>query len=365
MMMAVTFAMMPLPVMTDALAAKAPLRQTVTAVPAMQAPVDRAGVAINGKMVSAIDPLLINGKYFVPFKQMATILDYDDIRYNYSTKTYTATDGSYTVRVTIGGSRAMKGDEVVNIEPPRFLNGTTYLSLDSVSSVFNVFAYFKGENGSVQVQMPARLYHVQTGDTLYEVAKAHHTTVEAVRSANGLRSDMLMVGQDLRLPAEALTRETEPARGSTAPAPTAPQGTATPAQSSAAQAKAQAIITTGKKYMGVPYKFGAKPSEAPRRMDCSSFLQYIFKKHGITLPRDSRQQSREGTYVSKSNLKPGDLVFFKYPERYSDGRVGHVGMYIGNGQMLHTVPKTGVTVTNMMKSKYWTRNYLYGRRVIR
>jgi peptidoglycan endopeptidase LytE len=364
MLMAVAFALMPLPEMTEAMSANALPNRSVIAVPTMHTSVERAGVAINGKMVSAVDPIRIKGLYFVPFKQIAHILNYEDIRYNHAKKTYTATDGSVTVRVTIGSSRAAKGDETVNIVPPRFINGTAYLSLDAVSAVFNVFAYFKADNGSVQVQMPARQYRVHAGDTLYEIAQAHHTTVEAVRSANGLRTDMLVIGQVLRLPAEALTREMEPARESITQTPV-PQRMTTPVQGSTAEAKAQAIIATGKKYLGAPYKFGVKLSEAPRVMDCSSFMQYIFKKHGILLPRDSRQQSREGTYVRKSDLKPGDLVFFKYPERYSDGRVGHVGLYIGNGQMLHTVPKTGVTITNMNKSKYWTRNYLFGRRVIR
>ncbi|ARU62420.1 hypothetical protein CBW65_16750 [Tumebacillus avium] len=365
LMLAAAFALMPLPAMMDAQASPSHGGHALQAVPvAAHTPVNRAGVAVNGVMKSAIDPILVGSIYYVPFKDIARILDYDDIRYNYSNKTYTATDGSVTVKVTIGGTSAMKGDEHVHVDPPRFINGTTYISLGSVGAVFNTYTWFKAENGSIQVQLPARQYKVQAGDTLWEVAQAHHTTIAAVRAANNLTTDSLKPGQMLRVPPEYQTREMEPVRQSP-PAPATPQGnTATPVQSTSASAKAQAIIATGKKYMGRPYKFGAKPSEAPARMDCSSFLQYIFKQHGITLPRDSRQQSAVGSRVSKSALKPGDLVFFKYPERYSDGRVGHVGMYIGNGQMLHTVPKTGVTISKM-SSGYWTRNYLYGKRVIK
>src|SRR3569833_376682 len=118
-------------------------------------------------MKGAVDPVKIGDVYYVPFKQTAGLLDYDDIKYSSATKTYTATDGSYTVKVSIGNTRAMKGDESINITPPKFINGTTYLTLDALSAVFNVFAYFKTENGSVQIQLPARQYRVQAGDTLW------------------------------------------------------------------------------------------------------------------------------------------------------------------------------------------------------
>jgi len=99
------------------------------------------------------------------------------------------------------------------------------------------------------------------------------------------------------------------------------------------------IIATGKQFMGVPYKFGSK-SGVTSTFDCSSFTQYIFRQNGISLPRDSRQQSRVGTYVSRDQLKPGDLVFFYSP-------IHHVAIYIGNGQLMHTYGKPGVTITSL------------------
>lgn len=356
LMLAAAFAMMPLPSIVDAqVSSVSHAADHSLSVPAVHTPMSRTGVAINGVMKASIDPVRIDNIVYVPFKEMARILDYDDIRYNYSTKTYTATDGSFTVKATIGASRAMKGDEPISIKPLKYINRTSYISIDSVSALFNTFAYYKKENGSIQVQMPARKYIVQFGDTLWQIAQAHHTTIWAIKSANAVADvDNLRVGQVLNLPGEAQTREMEPVRNQ----PPAPTQTAAPVLD-----KAQAIINTGKKYLGRPYKFGAKPEQAPQYMDCSSFTQYVFKVHGVTLPRDSRQQAQEGVRVT--DLKPGDLLFFKYPERYSDGRVGHVGIYMGNGQMIHTIPRTGVTVTNYQKSGYWTRNFLYGKRVLR
>lgn len=370
-MMAAAFVLMPFPALLDAQASpetdQIRLHEEENTIPAATTQVPRAGVVINGRTVAALDPVQVNGTYYVPFKSMARLLDYEDIRYETSTKTYRATDGSVTLSVTIGGTRAKKGDEVLYMQPPIFYQGTTYLSVDAASALFNVFVYYKPENGSIQVQWPARQYRVQSGDTLWKVAQAHHTTIGAVRSANGLKTDILRVGQVLRLPPEQSTRELEPTAG--IPNEQVDQSTPEPMVQetlSALNAKRQAILTTAQKYMRVPYKFGAKPAEAPRLMDCSSYTQYVFKQHGITLPRDSRQQASVGSRVTaRASLQPGDLIFFKYPERYSDGRVGHVGIYMGAGKMIHTIPRTGVTITNMEKSSYWKRNYLYGRRVIR
>ncbi|WP_206108487.1 C40 family peptidase [Paenibacillus thiaminolyticus] len=111
------------------------------------------------------------------------------------------------------------------------------------------------------------------------------------------------------------------------------------ATATTSSAKAKSIIATGKKYMGVPYKFGAK-SGITSAFDCSSFVQYLYKKQGIKLPRTSKQQSKVGTKVSKSQMKPGDLVFFYSP-------VHHVAIYIGDGKILHTYGKPGVTLSSL------------------
>ncbi|MFH5186416.1 C40 family peptidase [Paenibacillus sp. TAB 01] len=119
--------------------------------------------------------------------------------------------------------------------------------------------------------------------------------------------------------------------------------------------KAQSVIKTAKKYLGTPYKFGA-PSGSSRYFDCSSFTQYVFKKYGINLPRQSDDQAKVGKYVSKSDLKPGDLVFFYSP-------IHHVGIYIGNGKMINTYGKGGVRISDMNAST-WKKSYKTARRVL-
>ena len=84
---------------------------------------------------------------------------------------------------------------------------------------------------------------------------------------------------------------------------------------------------------GKPYVWGA---DGPGSYDCSGLTQYAFKAAGIALPHSSRLQSGMGQAVSRDQLQPGDLVFFYKP-------VSHVGIYIGNGQMVHA-PTSGDVV---------------------
>jgi cell wall-associated NlpC family hydrolase len=120
------------------------------------------------------------------------------------------------------------------------------------------------------------------------------------------------------------------------------------------------------RFLGVPYKFGAKPSEAPRRFDCSSFVQYVYKQFGVKLPRSSRSQAKVGQYVSFNQLQPGDLMFFYTPGRFKSNRiVGHVGIYRGNNKFIHTYGKPGVTISVIKPGSYWHGRFLHGRRVAR
>jgi len=132
------------------------------------------------------------------------------------------------------------------------------------------------------------------------------------------------------------------------------------ATATSAQVKADRIISMGNHYLGTPYLYGARSGRTDR-FDCSSFVQYLFKKQGISLPRTSAQQSKVGKYVPKSQLKKGDLVFFS--TRHSHGRVAHVAIYAGNGKILHTYGAPGVTYSSL-NSKWWSSHYITARRVL-
>jgi cell wall-associated NlpC family hydrolase len=110
------------------------------------------------------------------------------------------------------------------------------------------------------------------------------------------------------------------------------------------------IVSKARQYLGTPYRSGGS---TPAGFDCSGFTQYVFKQFGIGLPRTSGGQGSVGGYVSKGDLRPGDLVVFS----------GHVGIYVGNGNMIHS-PRTGKSVEiTSINTAYWRAKYISGRRV--
>ena len=106
---------------------------------------------------------------------------------------------------------------------------------------------------------------------------------------------------------------------------------------------ADAIVAYAKTFQGYPYVYG---SNGPSSFDCSGFVQYVYKHFGYSLSRSSKTQANDGVAVSKSNLQPGDILIFKNTAKTE---IGHVGIYIGNGQFIHASnPKTGVTISSFI-----------------
>ncbi|MNQ69987.1 Gamma-D-glutamyl-L-lysine endopeptidase [compost metagenome] len=122
------------------------------------------------------------------------------------------------------------------------------------------------------------------------------------------------------------------------------------------EAGASSILKTGEKYLGAPYKFSAKAGSG--YFDCSLFVQTVFKENGISLPRNSRQQSVVGDRVSLSKLQVGDLIFFERPSGY----IYHVAIYAGNNQILHTFGSGGVKYQEY--TSYWKGRASHARRVL-
>ncbi|TDF97182.1 C40 family peptidase [Paenibacillus piri] len=135
------------------------------------------------------------------------------------------------------------------------------------------------------------------------------------------------------------------------------------------------IIEAGKKYLGTPYEFGSDRSNT-RTFDCSDFVRQAFLDGaGIKLPSDSRGQGSYvkdlgGTKTNWRNLKAGDLMFFmdykgtsksSYPSNIANQRISHVGIYLGNGQILHTYSKaSGGVRIDSIEGKHWEYRFIFG-----
>lgn len=115
------------------------------------------------------------------------------------------------------------------------------------------------------------------------------------------------------------------------------------------------IINTAKSFLGTPYQWGGT---SPSGFDCSGFTQYVLAQNGKSIPRTSQEQFASGQAVDKSNLQAGDLVFYNW----SGGtEATHVGIYEGNGKMIHA-PHSGDVVKEVDFNSYGQNAYLGARR---
>jgi cell wall-associated NlpC family hydrolase len=109
------------------------------------------------------------------------------------------------------------------------------------------------------------------------------------------------------------------------------------------------ITQNAKQFKGGKYVWGGT---RPSGFDCSGYVQYIYNKHGIKLPRTALGQSRTGKTIDKSNLRAGDLLFF-LTDKNRGIPVTHVGIYLGNGEFIHAASKDrGIIVSPLHHGSY-------------
>ena len=118
------------------------------------------------------------------------------------------------------------------------------------------------------------------------------------------------------------------------------------------------IVAYAEEYLGTPYVLGGN---GPNQFDCSGFTKYVYSHFGYTLIRTATDQLQNGVSVSKDELQPGDLVFFKYR---TSKPVSHVGIYIGNGEFIHASTNRYVVQIDQMESGHYANVYVYARRII-
>ena len=113
-----------------------------------------------------------------------------------------------------------------------------------------------------------------------------------------------------------------------------------------------AVMRHALKYVGVPYRWGGS---TPAGFDCSGFVQYVYTRGGIALPRSVAAQYRVGAPVDRASLRPGDLVFFD--------RLRHNGIYIGDGKFVHASSGDGRVSISRLDGDWFRHRWAGGRRI--
>lgn len=122
----------------------------------------------------------------------------------------------------------------------------------------------------------------------------------------------------------------------------------------------QKLLEDAKYFKGGKYVWGGT---TPEGFDCSGYVQYLYKKHNINLPRTAWAQSKKGQVVEKSNLQKGDLLFF-LTDKKRGIPITHVGIYIGNGNFIHAASKKDGIIISPITHGSYAETFVSARRVI-
>jgi cell wall-associated NlpC family hydrolase len=170
--------------------------------------------------------------------------------------------------------------------------------------------------------------------------------IVAIRAAEQRRQAQLAAQARARLAApQPLIPDLATSEPST---PTAEAPSALPA---APAAKYGGVVGIAMQYLGIPYVYGGS---SPSGFDCSGFVMYVYAQVGVSLPHNAAAQYGYGTPVDRSQLQPGDLVFFN--------GLGHNGIYIGGGSFIHS-PHTGDVVKISSLSGWYSSTWVGARRL--
>ncbi len=227
--------------------------------------------------------------------------------------------------------------------------------------------------------LSARVYQVKKGDTLAKIAGKKGVSVAYLREVNGLRGSALKIGQKLALyrsqgskAAEASGLAKHQAKSAPEPGEEDDAGKITgdsawsagerPEQEQAAlfgpwnnPEEQRMLVKVAKGFLGAPYRLGGSSA---RGLDCSGFVRKIYRLFNIDLPRTAFEQSLVGRRVQRSELVPGDLLFFN-----TSRRVDHVGIYIGNNEFVHASSCKRMVSLDNLNMPYFDKRFVQAVRL--
>ncbi len=233
-------------------------------------------------------------------------------------------------------------------------------------------------------------YVVKRGDSLYSIAKKFHLSVEEIQEANDLDDTKIRAGQRLAIPGidpgdtaaekkkgkklkpgqiiylqpplkakqEEIEGDGKEKREEKKEVSDEVAKVVVKRNEFLAEEKdQQVLVRVAKAFLGLKYSRGGTNING---MDCSAFVQKVFRIFDIDLPRTTREQFLVGYTVAREALRIGDLVFFK---RGQARRPGHVGIYIGNGQFIHTSLRKQRVEVNSFENRYFSTRFIGAKRI--
>ena len=214
----------------------------------------------------------------------------------------------------------------VTVSELKSMNG---LSNDSIR-IGQILVINSNTNQFEPASTPKNTYTVKSGDTLWSIATQHQLSISQLKTYNQLSSDTIYVNQVLKV---------------------TPNETESLPSSEIYMSKIDQLINEAKKYMGVPYKWGGSTTEG---FDCSGYLNYVYNRVGVSIPRTVATIWNETKAVSTPSV--GDIVFYNT----TGSGASHAGIYIGNNKFIGSQSSTGVAIVDM-NSSYWSTKYLGAR----
>lgn len=195
-------------------------------------------------------------------------------------------------------------------------------------------------------------HKVKKGETLRQIARRYQLTVPDLIEINQLTGEKLKMGQVLYL-----QKPHQPADGKSEEETPREIKRVNGLGFLITDKDRELLVRVARSFLGLRYTRGGTSVNG---MDCSAFVQRVFKVFGIELPRTTREQYQMGYAISRDSLRRGDLVFFK---RGSSGQPTHVGIYIGNNQFIHTSLKKGRVEIDSLESSYFSSLFIGARRI--
>ena len=274
----------------------------------------------------------------------------------------TASSGKTQATTASATHKVKKGDTLseiahkakISVAELKRLNklSSNNLRLGQVLVVSNKAAASKEKAATVKMQ--TLTHKVKKGDTLYEIAKKTKTSVAELKRLNNLPGNNLKLGQVLVVGAKPVTVE----KAVVANAPSSQEGAIVRELTRDIPVDANASIfeKTALSFLNTPYRFGGN---GPSGIDCSAFVQKVFREFDLKLPRTAREQYTLGTRVPKGDLQLGDLIFFQTYAKFPS----HVGIYLGDDKMIHASSRNKGVVVSSINSNYFRKRFIGAKRL--